>query len=151
MEFTDIEIKALSKGDVKIFRKLYENFFVALCLFARNFSLEREEAEDVVQEIFCQLYDDRSKFSGLNSLKSYLYFSVRNRCLNYIRDKKRRLTHETRFLNEQADERYGMDAVLENEIYRQLSLLLEELLDDWILKNKSIGRIQKEVNNRIAG
>lgn len=62
MEFTDIEIKALSKGDVKIFRKLYENFIVALCLFARNFSLEREEAEDVVQEIFCQLYDDRSKF-----------------------------------------------------------------------------------------
>lgn len=127
MEFSEAEIKALEKGDTRIFQKLYENFFVALCVFARNFSLEREEAEDVVQEVFCHLYDERTLFTGLTSLKSYLYVSVRNRCLNYIRDEKRRHCRETLFLDIQKQEEYLFDVSLETEIYRQLKILLDEL------------------------
>ena len=127
MEFTDSEIKALTKGDTKVFRKLYESFFVALCVFARNYSLEKEEAEDVVQEIFCRIYDDRMLFAELNSLKSYLYSAVRNRCLNYLRDKKRRHNHEACFLDTLKEGENWSDQALENEIYRQLNILLEEL------------------------
>ena len=52
MEFSETEIKALAQGDTKVFHKLYEHFFVALCIFARSFSLKPEEAEDIVQEVF---------------------------------------------------------------------------------------------------
>lgn len=127
MELTKAEISALAKGDTKIFKKLYESFFVALCVFARNFSLEKEEAEDVVQEVFCRIYDDKMLFNELNSLKSYLYSSVRNRCLNYIRDKKRRLNHEACFLDAQETYNRWEDLAMENEIYRQLVRLMDEL------------------------
>ena len=58
MEFSETEIKALAQGDTKVFHKLYEHFFVALCIFARSFSLKPEEAEDIVQEVFCRMYDE---------------------------------------------------------------------------------------------
>ena len=45
MEFSETEIKALAQGDTKVFHKLYEHFFVALCIFARSFSLKPEEAD----------------------------------------------------------------------------------------------------------
>lgn len=59
MELTDVQIRALAEGDPKTFLLLYENYFVALCVFARNYSIEKEEAEDIVQDVFCKLYDDR--------------------------------------------------------------------------------------------
>ncbi|MEG0796977.1 MAG: RNA polymerase sigma-70 factor [Odoribacter sp.] len=127
MEFTLSEIKILSQGDKKVFKKLYENFFVALCVFAGNFYVEREEAEDIVQEVFCRLYDEPKLFSNIEDLKSYLYMTVRNRCLNYLRDEKRRHNRETQFAEILEDDQTFFDQTLENEIYRQLSLLLEEL------------------------
>lgn len=127
MEFTESEIKALVKGDTVVFRKLYENFFVALCVFARRFSLEREEAEDVVQEVFCNIYDERLAFPDLNGLKSYLYSSVKNRSLNCIRDKQRRMSREAKFTDIQCESEQWFDAAIENEVYRQLNILLEEL------------------------
>ena len=118
MEFSETEIKALAQGDTKVFHKLYEHFFVALCIFARSFSLKPEEAEDIVQEVFCRMYDEHRLFEGLNTLKSYLYTAVRNRSFNY---------REAQFLNNLKAEEEGYNSALENEIYRQLKLLLEEL------------------------
>ena len=120
MEFSETEIKALAQGDTKVFHKLYEHFFVALCIFARSFSLKPEEAEDIVQEVFCRMYDEHRLFEGLNTLK-------RNRSFNYLRDEKRRSIREAQFLNNLKTEEEGYNSALENEIYRQLKLLLEEL------------------------
>ena len=117
----------LAQGDTKVFHKLYEHFFVALCIFARSFSLKPEEAEDIVQEVFCRMYDEHRLFEGLNTLKSYLYTAVRNRSFNYLRDEKRRSIREAQFLNNLKAEEEGYNSALENEIYRQLKLLLEEL------------------------
>ena len=60
-------------------------------------------------------------------LKSYLYTAVRNRSFNYLRDEKRRSIREAQFLNNLKAEEEGYNSALENEIYRQLKLLLEEL------------------------
>lgn len=112
MEFSETEIKALAQGDTKVFHKLYEHFFVALCIFARSFSLKPEEAEDIVQEVFCRMYDEHRLFEGLNTLKSYLYTAVRNRSFNYLRDEKRRSIREAQFLNNLKAEEEGYNSAL---------------------------------------
>lgn len=73
------------------------------------------------------MYDEHRLFEGLNTLKSYLYTAVRNRSFNYLRDEKRRSIREAQFLNNLKAEEEGYNSALENEIYRQLKLLLEEL------------------------
>ena len=52
MELFELDINALSKGKKEAFFILYKKFFVALCLFAQKFSIGKEAAEDIVQEIF---------------------------------------------------------------------------------------------------
>ena len=141
MEFSETEIKALAQGDTKVFHKLYEHFFVALCIFARSFSLKPEEAEDIVQEVFCRMYDEHRLFEGLNTLKSYLYTAVRNRSFNYLRDEKRRSIREAQFLNNLKTEEEGYNSALENEIYRQLKLLLEELPEQCKKPNVFCGNV----------
>ena len=127
MEFTEQEIKALAKGDHSAFQKLYHNFFVPLCVFAENFDLEPQEAEDVVQEVFCKIYHEPRLLDGLFTLKPYLYSAVRNRCLNYLRNEKRRRNREEQFVKQLEDERFFCDQIIEGEVYRQLKQLLEEL------------------------
>ena len=45
-------------------------------------------ANDIVQEIFISLYEKSEILNYDLSLKSYLFNSVRNRCFNYLRDRK---------------------------------------------------------------
>lgn len=129
MELFELDINALSKGKKEAFFILYKKFFVALCLFAQKFSIEKEAAEDIVQEIFYKLYEERSQiFHNILTLQSYLYSSVKNSCLNYIRDEKRRKLRESYY----CDEIYNNDTtfindIIENEVYRELYQLLDEL------------------------
>ena len=76
MELFELDINALSKGKKEAFFILYKKFFVALCLFAQKFSIGKEAAEDIVQEIFYKLYEERQIFHNILTLQSYLYSSV---------------------------------------------------------------------------
>ena len=127
MGLANSQVKDLAKGDMQAFRSLYENFFIALCVFARNFVDGRDQVEDIVQEVFCRLYDDKRLFDNITSLKAYLYGAVRNGCLNHIRDEKRRRLHEGKFTESLHDDRIFFDHIIETEIHRQLKSLLGEL------------------------
>jgi RNA polymerase sigma-70 factor (ECF subfamily) len=117
----------IAQGDRQAFLSLYEDFFVALCVFSRQFVHEREQAEDIVQDVFCRIYDTRPHLSGVESLKAYLYGAVRNACLNHLREDKRRREREGRFVDELRNDAIFFDMVIENEVYRQLHFLLNEL------------------------
>lgn len=80
---TDI---AFSKID---FEKLFKDHFVHLCNFARGYLNDTEDAKEIVQEVFFKLWQNRDSINLDKSVKSYLFTSVRNRSLNFIRDHKK--------------------------------------------------------------
>ena len=61
-----------------VFREHYE----ALARFAFRFVRDAAAAEDIVQEVFGQLWTDRHSIKIATSLRAYLYAAVRNRALN---------------------------------------------------------------------
>jgi len=126
MKFTDVHIGMLSKGDKIAFLLLYENFFASLTIFVQNFGLSKEESEDIVQEIFCRLNSNFNLPGNINAFKSYLYTSARNKCLNFIRDKKRRKINESVF-TELQDDLLIFDKIVENELYREMHLLVNDM------------------------
>lgn len=117
----------VAQGGRQALLSMYEEFFIALCIFARGFVQERELAEDIVQDVFVRLCDDRRSFENQHLLKAYLYGAVRNGCLNYMRDEKRRRTRESKYMEEMLDTRVVFDQIIENEVYRQLLKLQSEL------------------------
>jgi RNA polymerase sigma-70 factor (ECF subfamily) len=120
-------MRELANGDRLAFLALYKNFFIALCIFARGFVADHQRAEDIVQEVFCRLYDHNRPFENITSLRSYLYEAVRNGCLNSLRDEKRRRKREHKFIEELSDDNIFFDHIIESEVGRQLQNLLLEL------------------------
>ena len=72
-------------------KQLYDCFYRPLVLFAHDFLSDREEAEDIVQELFIKLWREEHLLQvSPGSLRPYLYTSVRNACLNYLEKNNRR-------------------------------------------------------------
>jgi len=95
------------------FRQLYDCHFDSICRFLAYYTTNRVTIEEVVQEVFVKLWEDR-EILKIESIKTYLYTSARNRMLNYLRDEKRRymlleqwIQHETG--KEQGEECFDLD------------------------------------------
>ena len=68
----------LSKDDESAFRKIYERYFHVLYLTALYFLHNEEDAEDVVQEVFTDLWRKRHIANTIRMLKPYLTKTCRN-------------------------------------------------------------------------
>lgn len=79
---------ALKKGDEKTFSSIFRLHYPALLNYAGRLVRDEEDAKDIVQEVFCRLYENRANLNVNTSLKSYLYKSVYNRCLDLIKHRK---------------------------------------------------------------
>lgn len=71
------------------FEALFKSHFAFLVNFARQFVDDVDTAQDLTQKVFITLWEKREQIDPKQSIKSYLFTSVRNRCLNYIRDQKK--------------------------------------------------------------
>ena len=81
-------LKSLYKRDYNAFHYLYESYFSKMVLFAESYVYDEEEAKDLVQDLFFYIWDHADSLLIKTSLKAYLFTSLRNRCLNALRDRK---------------------------------------------------------------
>ena len=77
-------------GDTKAFEVLFKTYYPVLCIYAKKIVNDLDEARDIVQDVFVKIYDNRATMEINTSVKSYLYRSVHNACLNHL---KRKNTH----------------------------------------------------------
>jgi len=67
------------------FEALFNKYYAGLCYYAYKFVHNKEVAKDLVQDVFVKSWDKRSDFTTEQPIKNFLYISLRNSCLNYIR------------------------------------------------------------------
>lgn len=68
------------------FETLFRLYYQALCSHALRFVYTKEVAEDIVGEVFYQLWKTGSYATVQHTYRTYLYAAVRNRAYNYLRD-----------------------------------------------------------------
>ena len=68
---------------------MFKTHFVHLCNFAHQYVPDQDSAKDITQKVFINLWENRENIDPNKSIRSYLFTSVRNRCLNHIRDRKK--------------------------------------------------------------
>lgn len=78
-------LEALKGQDRDAYKYLFNEYFEKLVFFAEYFVLEREEAEDIVQDVFYEIWENSSGLKISSNLKSYLFVQVKNKCLNRIK------------------------------------------------------------------
>jgi RNA polymerase sigma-70 factor (ECF subfamily) len=75
------------------FEHLFRTHFERLCSFARQYVADMDTAQDICQKVFIRLWEKREEMDTSRSITSYLFTSVKNRCLNHIRDHKKYRSH----------------------------------------------------------
>lgn len=79
-----IDFKDKDSCDESSFKLIYLEYYPGLIAFAKGFLKEKSLAEDIVDEIFLKLWNNRNTIYAIKNLKLYLYVSVKNACLNQI-------------------------------------------------------------------
>jgi RNA polymerase sigma-70 factor (ECF subfamily) len=81
----DIEITGrIRKGDIGQFESLFRSSYVSLVKYARTLIKDQDTAEEIVQDLFYRLWQDKEKIKIESSLNGYLFRAVHNRCLHNI-------------------------------------------------------------------
>jgi RNA polymerase sigma-70 factor (family 1) len=75
----------ISKGDKAAFEQVFRLHYQALCRYALPLIKDLDEAEEVVQHVFFNIWNKRAELQVSSSLKSYLYRAVHNDCLNKLK------------------------------------------------------------------
>ena len=140
--------KRVTERDEEAFKILYEEFFHALRSVACKY-VEIEEARDIVQDTFFKLWSAPQKFLHINDMRFYLYRSVQNQCLNYIRDKK--VEDNYRNKTEVITEDYFYNALLEEEIFIRLRQAIDELPEKYrnVINLNLEGLSDKEIAEKL--
>jgi RNA polymerase sigma-70 factor (ECF subfamily) len=77
------------KLDEASFEDLFRKEFKGLCFFAINYVKDYTTAKEIVQDAFIGLWEKRDVIDMSKQVKSYLSTSIRNKCLNYLRDNQK--------------------------------------------------------------
>ena len=86
-------VSKLVVGDKDAFSVIFSAYYRDLVLFAVNIVHDVDNAEEIVQDNFVRIWEDRKDLHITTSLKSYMLRSVQNRCIDWYRHKKVRQAH----------------------------------------------------------
>ena len=87
--FSDAELTDLIKaGDQNAFTEIYNRFQGVLYLYACKITRDDDIAEDLVQELFINLWDKRQSLNFTSSVSSYFYAAVRYKFFDLVDKQK---------------------------------------------------------------
>jgi RNA polymerase sigma-70 factor (family 1) len=76
-------------GDEEAFKKLYYHFYKKLYLFSLSLVKTKEAAEEIAEDVFIKIWQQKTNLSAINNLRVYLYIATKNTSLNYLAKKAR--------------------------------------------------------------
>ena len=88
LENLQMDIVNLHNDKKSDFSRVYSIYFPKLVRFAREFVLSTEDAENIIQDIFIYLWEHQEVLGNLSNLNAFLFVLVKNRCIDFIRQKK---------------------------------------------------------------
>ena len=71
------------------FEKIFKEHFAGLCYFAQKYIDDMDSCKEIVHTAFLKVWENRHEFDWDKPAKSYLFTSVYNRSMNFIRDNKK--------------------------------------------------------------
>ena len=141
-------VERLQRGDLEAFDQIFERYSDRIFGFALNYLKSKEETEELIQDVFLKIWENRKRLKKESSLKSYLFtIAYHNICRLFrkkqIHDKflEDKTTSENETLN--LEEQLEYKATLE-----QVELLIEKLPEKQkaiFIKSRKEGKSTREI------
>ena len=82
------KIGELKNGSLSALGEIYNFFNKRLSFFINAYTGNKQETEEIVQDVFVKLWNHRSSIKDVSSAKSYIYTIAKNSAIDYIRKRK---------------------------------------------------------------
>lgn len=116
------------KRNAEAFAHIFDLHYRPLCYFARRILGDQTEAEDVVSEVLVRLWEKADYFENLNSIKGFLYISIKNLCLDRLKQQHRQRASLLDYMYvTDTDGSIDDFVMLESEILAQIYEEIEQL------------------------
>lgn len=121
-------IGRIRSGDKGQFESLFRSSYVSLVRYAKTLIKDHDTAEEIVQDLFVRLWQDREKLNIESSLNGYLFRSVHNRCLHYIEHNRVVERHAAEMAYRQTDSPESPSEILNyKELQEKIARIMERL------------------------
>jgi RNA polymerase sigma-19 factor, ECF subfamily len=95
-------VARLRDGDATAFREIFDGLFPRLRGYAARLVQSTAVADELVHDVFLQLWRDRARLDPARSVSSYIFTAVRHRALDHLKRERVRLKWERAELIEHA-------------------------------------------------
>lgn len=107
--------------DKKVFNDNFRYYYRPLCMYALHYVKDIDNAEDIVQDCFTEVWERKDSLEDVDNIRAYLYTMVRNRCGHFLKEKSKQQA-DNDSLYELEDETH------EEEEYEERSFLEARML-----------------------
>ncbi len=126
-EVIEAIVNFLANRSIDAFKSLYHYYYKSLCFFANDYLNDENQIEDVVQDVFTQVWETPPRLQDASKLQAYLYVMVRNKCLNLLRGEQHMGKYIEHELHEGALENYESLRIIKAEVLREIMDSIEKL------------------------
>ena len=132
----------IQKDDNVAFYNLYERYCRRLYGFVLRYVKQREDAEEIVQDVFVKIWESRNKIDVFSSFESFLFTIAYNTTISLLRKR----TSETKYLEHlKSLQQSNKDPDLIDEIYfNELHNRVQSLLNELTPRQKEIFKLSRE-------
>jgi RNA polymerase sigma-70 factor (ECF subfamily) len=78
-------VERIRAGDHRAFEQLFATHYEALCGFVQSCLRSRESVEDLVQEIFVRIWEQRERWQPGGTIRQYLFTAARHQAISHLR------------------------------------------------------------------
>jgi RNA polymerase sigma-70 factor (ECF subfamily) len=118
----------IRKGDKEQFESLFRSSYVSLVKYAKTLIKDQETAEEIVQDLFVRLWQNKERLKIESSLNGYLFRAVHNKCLHYIDHRKVVERHAEEIASSQSDATEDPSEILHyKDLQARIARVLERL------------------------
>ncbi|WP_439183766.1 RNA polymerase sigma-70 factor [Carboxylicivirga taeanensis] len=147
----------LRKGDEEWYKMIFTELQPALVSYAKEYVIDADMAANLVQEAFLGLWERRNGIKEGTVLNAYLFKSVRNNCLNYLRHLKVADRYvgqvSVMSLNYEALKDKSAERLLEAEIMERLHAAIDKMTPQCrnvFVLSRFEGRSYKEIAQELG-
>lgn len=137
-------------GSHAAFDYFFDKYYQGLCVYAYRILKSNSEAEDLVQDFFVRILENRKHIFINSSVKSYFIRSVHNRCLDNLAHQKVKINHEQFRLKMLSEEDLQEYPLPDSELTQQIEQAIRNL-PDGIRETFILNRFEGLSYQQIAG
>jgi len=138
-------------GRQTVFNYFFDKYYQGLCVYAYRMLKSKSEAEDIVEDFFVRILENRKNIRIESSVKSYFMRSVHNRCLDYLAHQKVIASHEVYQVKMMTEEDFHEYPLIDAELKLQIERAIQDLPDgirETFILNRVEGLKYHEIANQ---